>query len=89
MISPDGKSLLLMPYAKRDFKSHNVPDDVYRGSGGLTVNSMKLCRFLTEIHHWDSNRSYRIPGNIHREKQLIIFNLESAVMIDQTLCNEK
>ena len=85
MISSDGKSLLLMPHGKRDFVSHSVSYEVYRGTGGFTVHSMKLCRILAEMHHWDPQRSYRIPGEIHRDKQLVIFNLESASMIEQAL----
>ena len=81
LLSPDGKSLLLVPYSKRDLKSHSVPYEVYRGTGGFTVHSMKLCRILADMHHWDLQRSYRIPGEIHRDRQLIIFNLEAASMI--------
>ncbi len=83
LISSDGKSLLLIPYSKRDLKSHSVSYEVYRGTGGFTVNSMKLCRILAEMHHWDLQRSYRVRGTIHRDKQLITFDLESAGMIMQ------
>ena len=86
LISPDGKSLLLIPYGKRDLKSHNIPYDVYRGSGGFRVNSKALCRILAGMHSWDTSCSYRVPGTIHRDRQLITFDLEAAGMINpQTL----
>ena len=37
MISDDGKTLLVVPYQKRDFVSHKVPSEVYKGVGGMEV----------------------------------------------------
>ena len=81
MNSQDGKSLLLSPYEKKDLKSHSVPARVYQGNGDFRVNSYKLCHILAEKHHWDLSRSYRVPGKIYPEKQLVVFNLEAADVI--------
>ena len=83
MISQDGKSLLLVPYEKRDLKSHSVPARVYQGSGNFRINSYKLCRMLADINHWDMHNSYRIPGTVYPEKRVAVFDLESARVIER------
>ena len=82
LLSRDGKSLLLTPYGKRDLKSHSVPASAYQGSGDFRINSYKLCHILAEEHHWDLNRSYRVPGKVYPEKQLVVFDLTSARVLD-------
>jgi len=57
MVSPDLKSLLLIPYGKRDLKSHSVSPQVYKGNSGCEIHSYKLCRILAAEHHWDLNHS--------------------------------
>ena len=81
MLSPDGKFLLLLPHEKRDLRSHNVPEKVYQGSGDYRISSYKLCHMLAEIHHWDLNSTYRVPGTIHPEKNLVLFDLAAAWVI--------
>lgn len=82
MISGDGKNLLVKPYPKRDFKSHSVPDKVYKGEGGLDISSFKLCGLIAQMQHWDGNHSYRIPGTVFSEKKIAIFDLTKAEVID-------
>ena len=82
LISRDGKSLLLMPYEKRDLRSHSVPARVYQGNGDFRISSYKLCHILAEEHHWDLNRSYRVRGKVYPEKQLVVFDLTSARVLD-------
>lgn len=81
MISADGKSLLMAPYGKRDLKSHYIPPDVYRGTMSCDIHSYKLCRLLAGHYHWDLTRSYRITGWIDSRKQIVIFDLGSASVI--------
>ena len=81
MISSDGQSLLLVPYEKRDLKSHNVPPKVYQGEGDYKINSYKLCRILAGQHHWDLNCSYRILGKVYPDQHLAVFDLASAIKI--------
>ena len=73
-----GAYFLVLPYTKKDFVSHRVPDSVYSRSGHMEVNSKKLCRILAEQHGWDVTRSYRVPGVIVLEKKLAAFDLTKA-----------
>ena len=83
LISQDGKSLLLVPYEKRDLRSHSVPASAYQGNGDFRINSYKLCHILAEEHHWDLSRSYRDPGKVYPEKQIVVFDLELASAISR------
>lgn len=78
MISEDRRSLLLAPYHKRDLRSHNVPRNVYNGTGGMEISSMKLCRLIADLYAWDSSLSYRVPGRIYENKKVVIFDLPRA-----------
>ena len=77
-LDQEGTRLLMLPYTKKDFVSHRVPDSVYSRSGHMEVNSKKLCRILAEQHGWDVTRSYRVPGVIVLEKKLAAFDLTKA-----------
>lgn len=84
MVEENGKTLLIAPYEKRDFKSHGVPPEVYHGAGGIEVSSMKLCHIIANLHHWDLARSYRIPGMILSDKKVAVFQLTEAEDVDRT-----
>ncbi len=83
MIEENGETLLIAPYEKRDFRSHGVPPEVYTGNGGMEVSSMKLCRIIASLYHWDLDRSYRVPGTVYPEKKVAIFRLKEAELIDR------
>ena len=82
MIEESGQTLLLAPYEKRDFKSHAVPAEVYKGTGCMEVSSKKLCQIIAQLHHWNAEHSYRVPGNINTEHQVLIFELTKAEVIE-------
>ena len=84
MIEENGRTLLIAPYEKRDFKSHAVPPEAYKGAGGLEVSSMRLCQIIAQLHHWDADRSYRVPGTISPDKEAAIFRLAEAEGIERT-----
>jgi hypothetical protein len=42
---------------------------------------MKLCRIIAFIHKWDLRQSYRAPGRIFAEEQIVLFNLDRAITI--------
>lgn len=84
LLNKEGSSLLVIPYRKRDFKSHAVPKEVYNGCDRMEVNSMKLCKIIANLHGWDMDKSYRIPGMVYPEKRLAVFNLERAFLISKT-----
>ena len=81
LIGENGHSLLMVPYGKRDFRSHYVSKDVYVGCDSLEISSMKLCRIIALIHKWDLRQSYRAPGRIFSEEQIVLFNLDRAITI--------
>lgn len=81
MISDDGKSLLIVPYRKKDFKSHPVPDEVYKGIGCMEVCSVKLCRLIARMYNWREDKSYRVRGVAFFEQQVAIFDLSASGMI--------
>lgn len=81
MIDDDGKHLMIIPYNKRDFKSHKVPKKVYEGQSSLEISSMKFCKLISGMKNWDNSHSYRIPGEIKKTINAAVFNLEEAVAI--------
>ena len=81
MIGENGRSLLMVPYKKRDFRSHYVSPDVYDGCDSLEISSHKLCRIIASIHNWDVEQSYRVPGQIFPDEQIVLFNLDRAIKI--------
>ncbi len=81
LIGENGHSLLMIPYRKRDFRSHHVPRDVYNGCDSMEISSMKLCRIIAYIHKWDVGQSYRVPGRIYQDEQVVIFDLDRADII--------
>jgi len=78
MISDDGTKLIIEPYEKKDFHSHRVPNGLYTGACEMELSSMRLCNLLSEMHHWEKNGSYRVPGTILPRQQLIVFSLDRA-----------
>ena len=55
MIGKNGKTLILKPYPKKDFHSHRVPQDVYRGKKSMEVSSLRLCRIIADMQQWNVN----------------------------------
>lgn len=83
MIEENGRTLLIAPYAQKDFKSHEVPDSVYAGSSSLEINSLRLCSLVAKLHGWDRERSYRVPGKYSTEHNVVIFRLYEAEIIER------
>ncbi|MBD5103277.1 MAG: hypothetical protein HDT47_00225 [Ruminococcaceae bacterium] len=81
MIGKNGRTLLIAPYEKRDFKSHGVPDKVYKSVVSMEINSIRLCRLIAEAHNWDITRSYRVPGKINIKQNVAVFDLSNAEII--------
>lgn len=81
MIGENGKTLILKPYPKKDFHSHRVPQDVYRGKKSMEVSSLRLCRIIADMQQWNVNYSYRVPGVIISRQRICVFYLDQAVPI--------
>ena len=84
MIEENGKTLLIVPYDKRDFKSHSVPPEVYSGTVGMEISSFKLCHIIANLYNWDLSHSYRVPGRVSSEQKVAIFDLTKAVVIEHS-----
>lgn len=78
MMGNHADSLVLAPYGKKDFHSHRVPQSVYHGKKSLELASIRLCKMLIESLHWDANMSYRVPGTIIEQQNVVIFDLKRA-----------
>ncbi len=81
LMNKEGTKLMLVPYAKRDFISHSVPEKVYHSFDTMEVCSQKLCTLVASLYHWDITRSYRVPGKVVSEKGIVVFDLTKAVLI--------
>lgn len=80
-LQKDGHTIAITPYKKKDFRSHRVPPDVYTGTNGMEVSSLKLCRIIAELYHWNPIYSYRVPGHILSDQSAAIFYLHQAEII--------
>ena len=85
MIAENGESLVLAPYPKRDFKSHRVPSAVYDEGKSMDICSLKMCKLLTDMCHWNPEYSYRIPGTIFPKQEIAVFYLLEAKEIEREL----
>ena len=47
----------------------------------MEINSMIFCRIIAFIHNLDVRKSYRVPGRIFPDEQVVIFNLNGASLI--------
>lgn len=90
MVADDGHSLLVLPYEKRDLRSHLVPAKAYRSGahGGMEVNSMRLCKIISKLHGWEANASYRVPGKVLPEQKIAAFDLTRAIPIERLSLKE-
>ncbi len=83
LIQENGHALAVTPYKKKDFRSHRVSPDVYDGTDGMEVCSLKLCQIVSKLYQWDSNHSYRVPGFVLNDHSAAIFNLTQAERIEK------
>lgn len=81
MVGENGKTLILKPYPRKDFHSHRVPQDVYRGKKSMEVSSLRLCRIIAQMQCWNADYSYRVPGVILPRQRLCVFHLDQAERI--------
>ncbi len=82
MIDKSGNNLLMKSYNKRDFRSHGVPAAVYKGQSSLEISSLRLCNLIAQMKGWTTISSYRIPGKVNKTNNTVIFDLNSAIKIE-------
>lgn len=73
MIEENGRTLLIAPYAQKDFKSHEVPDSVYAGSSSLEINSLRLCSLVAKLHGGGQRKVIPSPRQIQYRTQCCDF----------------
>lgn len=81
MVGEDGKTLILKPYPRKDFYSHRVSQDVYKGKKSMDVSSLRLCRIIAEMQSWNTSYSYRVPGMIYPQQKICVCYLDQAERI--------
>ncbi len=84
LINEERMELIMEPYHKKDFQSFRVPADIYTDAGktkNMTVHSKAFCRLLAMRLGWDITESYRVPGVIFHQQNMIVFRLTSAQII--------
>lgn len=81
MVGENGKTLIVRAYPQKDFHSHRVPKDVYRGKKSMEVSSLRLCRIMAEMQYWDTTCSYRVPGVIFPRQGICVYYLDQAECI--------
>ena len=47
----------------------------------ISKDFLCCCRVIAFIHKWDTRLSYRVPGKIIPDEQVVIFNLDRAAVI--------
>ena len=83
LMRENGHDLAIVPYKKKDFRSHRVPQNVYDGTDGMEVCSLKLCQIISKLYGWDPDHSYRVPGYVLEDRSAAIFNLTLAERIEK------
>ena len=81
LLNKEQKRIAIIPYKKRDFKSHKVPKEVYHSRDSLEISSFLLCRYYSEACNWDIHSSYRIPGEYYVQQNAIVYSLAEAEQI--------
>ena len=86
LINADHMRLIMQPYHKKDFRSFRVPKAIYDhqhgGNESMELHSQAFCLLLANRLGWDTTRSYRVPGIIYCDQNLVCFDLNRAALID-------
>lgn len=83
LLNKEQSKIAIMPYKKRDFKSHKVPKEVYHSQDSLEISSFRLCQIMANTLEWDLQHSYRVPGAYNSKLNMIFFSLSDAEKIEQ------
>ena len=87
MLNSETMQMVMLPAFKKDFQSFRVPKGLYSshvGNQAMMVHSQKFCHILAQQLGWSEDHSYRIPGTIFEDQQIVRFDLSRATLIQQT-----
>lgn len=86
LINADHMRLIMQPYHKKDFRSFRVPKAIYDhqhgGNESMELHSQTFCLLLANRLGWDTTKSYRVPGIIYYDQNLVCFDLNRAALIN-------
>lgn len=82
LINEDATAMIMEPYDKMEFQSMRVPKEVYNMAGKMEFCSTPLCQLLSHRLGWDTKRSYRVHGKILTKQGRILYDLTSALPIN-------
>lgn len=83
LLHQEKRMLLIEPYEKISFTSFRMPKNFEDDNGRFDVYSKAFTRLISRAMGWDSQRSYRIKGEIDENKKTIIFDLSKAEIITE------
>lgn len=87
LVNGDEMMMVMQSYHKKEFVSFKVPDSIYKSESGnctaFQIHSKAFCRVLAKRLGWNESCSYRIPGVIYPQQQLVRFDLKKAVPINR------
>ncbi len=80
LINPKTNRMIMSSYDKKEFTSFRVSRKVLSDSkySSLRIRSMRFCRLLANQFGWDVNKSYRIPGLVILNQELVVYDLTGA-----------
>jgi len=84
LIHPDDLRMAMEAYGKKEPTSFKVPQRLFSDSKGtsMRIHSKPFCHLLAGRMGWNTARSYRVPGEIFSEQQVVIFDLSQAVVLN-------
>lgn len=83
-VNGDLSSLILVPQSKNSLTNHRVSQNIYAVTGSMEIHSKALCGLLAARCHWDTQRSYRVPGKLIDAQKIVLFDLSKATEIPQS-----
>lgn len=79
LFNPEKKRLAVQVCARREPESFVVPQ-YDPETWAFPISSFPLFQMLSECCAWDKNQTYRVFGELHKEHQLVEFDLTQAVV---------
>lgn len=84
LLAKDGKSMIMEPYDHKEFQSMRVPKCMYESNPTrrqMEIRCMLFCRLLASWLKLDMGKSYRFPGKILCNQQLVVFDLTDVASV--------
>lgn len=76
----------MAPSFKKDFTSFKVPKGIMDSNdknSRVCVFSKPLCTAIFRQFGWDKGKTYRIPGRMFPDQQVVIYYIDDAFRIEK------